>query len=116
MASAFKLPDLGEGLTEGEGEIASVGTELVVIGEPAEAPNDTLLQGPETAVARRARPSDTVSQGQSATASVGRVQATPVVRRIAQELGVELAEVAGSGPGGRITDDDVRAAASGGAA
>ena len=32
-----------------------------------------------------------------------------VVRRIAQELGVDLAEVGGSGPGGRITEDDVRA-------
>jgi pyruvate dehydrogenase E2 component (dihydrolipoamide acetyltransferase) len=41
------------------------------------------------------------------------VQATPVVRRIAQELGVDLAELAGSGPGGRITEVDVRAAASG---
>ena len=46
-------------------------------------------------------------------AAVGRVQATPVVRRIAQELGVDLAAVAGTGPGGRITEDDVRAAASG---
>ena len=41
------------------------------------------------------------------------MQATPVVRRIAQELGVDLAGVAGSGPAGRITEDDVRRAASG---
>jgi pyruvate dehydrogenase E2 component (dihydrolipoamide acetyltransferase) len=41
------------------------------------------------------------------------VQATPVVRRIAQELGVELASLTGTGPGGRITEDDVRAAADG---
>jgi pyruvate dehydrogenase E2 component (dihydrolipoamide acetyltransferase) len=39
------------------------------------------------------------------------VQATPVVRRIAQELGVDLAAVAGSGPGGRVTEEDVRTAA-----
>ena len=45
--------------------------------------------------------------------SPARVQATPVVRRIAQELGVDLAAVAGTGPGGRVTEDDVRAAASG---
>ena len=43
-----------------------------------------------------------------------RVQATPVVRRIAQELGVDLAAVTGTGPGGRVTEDDVRAAAGGG--
>jgi pyruvate dehydrogenase E2 component (dihydrolipoamide acetyltransferase) len=37
------------------------------------------------------------------------------VRKVAQELGVDLATVTGTGPGGRITDDDVRAAADGGA-
>jgi pyruvate dehydrogenase E2 component (dihydrolipoamide acetyltransferase) len=40
------------------------------------------------------------------------VRATPLVRRIAQELGVELDSVAGTGPGGRVTEDDVRMAAS----
>jgi pyruvate dehydrogenase E2 component (dihydrolipoamide acetyltransferase) len=35
----------------------------------------------------------------------------PSTRRLARELKVDLATVAGSGPGGRITDDDVRAAA-----
>lgn len=34
-----------------------------------------------------------------------------MVRRLAAELGVDLASVAGSGPGGRITEDDVRSAA-----
>ena len=145
MASAFKLPDLGEGLTEGEvarwlvaegqeiaeddplveiqtdkatveipspyggtvlqvlvaeGDVVPVGTELVVIGAPGEeAPAAT--PAPVTA----ARPAAPASS---------RVQATPVVRRIAQELGVELATVSGSGPGGRITEEDVRAAAGGG--
>ena len=42
------------------------------------------------------------------------MQATPVVRRIAQELGVDLAGVTGSGPGGRVVEDDVRSAAAGG--
>ncbi len=35
--------------------------------------------------------------------------ATPATRRLARELGVDLSTVKGSGPGGRITDDDVRA-------
>jgi pyruvate dehydrogenase E2 component (dihydrolipoamide acetyltransferase) len=38
------------------------------------------------------------------------VQATPLVRRIAQELGVDLASVTPTGPGGRITEEDVRGA------
>jgi pyruvate dehydrogenase E2 component (dihydrolipoamide acetyltransferase) len=136
MAYEFKLPDLGEGLTEGEiakwlvaegdeiaedeplveiqtdkttveipspaagkiarilvaeGEVAPVGTVLVVIGE----------DGPHEPGARN-EPGSGVS---------GRVQATPLVRRIAQELGVDLAAVKATGPGGRITEDDVRAAA-----
>lgn len=47
----------------------------------------------------------------------GRVKASPVARRMARELGVELGAVEGSGPGGRIVKADVEAAAkSGGAA
>ncbi len=40
-----------------------------------------------------------------------RVKASPVARRLARELGVDLASLAGSGPGGRIVKADVEAAA-----
>ena len=40
--------------------------------------------------------------------------ATPATRRLARELGVDLRTVRGTGPGGRVTDDDVRAASAGG--
>ena len=43
----------------------------------------------------------------------GRVKASPVAKRMARELGVELAELEGSGPGGRIVKADVKAAAEG---
>jgi pyruvate dehydrogenase E2 component (dihydrolipoamide acetyltransferase) len=39
-----------------------------------------------------------------------RVKASPVARRIAAELGVDLATVKGTGPEGRVTETDVRAA------
>ncbi len=152
MAYEFKLPDLGEGLTEGEiarwlvqegqeiaeddplveiatdkttveipspaagtvsrilvqeGEVVPVGTVLVVIGgdggEPAPAPEEGPAQ-PSEPGARSA--SNNVLRGE-------KVRATPLVRKIAAELGVDLAAVAGSGPGGRITEEDVRAAAGG---
>ncbi|HEX4807205.1 MAG TPA: dihydrolipoamide acetyltransferase family protein [Conexibacter sp.] len=45
-----------------------------------------------------------------------RVKASPVARRLARELGVELAGLAGSGPGGRIVKADVEAAAASGSA
>jgi len=44
------------------------------------------------------------------TVDGGPVPATPSTRRLARELGVDLRTVRGSGPGGRVTDDDVRAA------
>jgi pyruvate dehydrogenase E2 component (dihydrolipoamide acetyltransferase) len=40
-----------------------------------------------------------------------RVKASPVARRIAAEFGVDLASVKGTGPEGRVTETDVRAAA-----
>ena len=58
-----------------------------------------------------------VSPTQSASASGGppqreepRVKASPVARRIAAELGVDLSTVKGTGPEGRVTESDVRAA------
>ena len=46
----------------------------------------------------------------------GRVKASPVARRMARELGVELARLEGTGPGGRIVKADVQAAADNGGA
>ncbi len=148
MASSFKLPDLGEGLTEGEvahwlvaegqeiseddplveiqtdkatveipspysgtvlqilvaeGEIAAVGAVLVVVGEPGEEVPVPAAEPVGTSV-----PAQTRAGG----AAPMRVQATPLVRRIAQDLGVDLASIGRSGTGGRITEEDVRAAAS----
>jgi pyruvate dehydrogenase E2 component (dihydrolipoamide acetyltransferase) len=54
----------------------------------------------------RLRPPGTRDGGEG-----GPVAASPVVRRLAKERGVELREVAGSGPGGRVTRDDVERAA-----
>jgi pyruvate dehydrogenase E2 component (dihydrolipoamide acetyltransferase) len=52
--------------------------------------------------------------GNGASADDGRVKASPVAKRMARELGVELAGIEGSGPGGRIVKADVEAAAKGG--
>jgi len=46
-------------------------------------------------------------------AAEGKVLATPLARRLAKERGVDLAAIKGSGPEGRITRDDVEAAAAG---
>jgi pyruvate dehydrogenase E2 component (dihydrolipoamide acetyltransferase) len=62
-----------------------------------------------------------MTQGNAATNSMvaaeGRRPVSPIARKLASELGVELARVAGTGPGGRVTREDVeRAARDGGAA
>ena len=140
MAYEFKLPDLGEGLTEGEvarwlvsegdevtedqplveiqtdkttveipspaagkvaeilveeGKVVPVGTVLVVIGEDGAAP----------AVERAPEPRSDAPQ---------KVRATPLVRRLAQEHGVDIESLSGTGPQGRITEQDVRGAAGAG--
>jgi pyruvate dehydrogenase E2 component (dihydrolipoamide acetyltransferase) len=71
----------------------------------------------QTAVPSPAASAPAMARGQTPDVSqrgtsARRVQATPLVRRIAEELGVPLESVVPTGPGGRITEDDVRAAAS----
>jgi pyruvate dehydrogenase E2 component (dihydrolipoamide acetyltransferase) len=48
------------------------------------------------------------SPASPAAAEPGAVKATPVARRVAKELGVDLSRVKGTGPNGRIKDEDVR--------
>src|SRR5947199_136184 len=52
------------------------------------------------------KPAPKIEKGEEA-----RVKASPVARRIAAELGVDLASIGGTGPEGRVTETDVRAAA-----
>ena len=47
----------------------------------------------------------------AATAATGRVRASPVARRLAGDLGLDIAAVQGSGPGGRVIKRDIEAAA-----
>lgn len=50
---------------------------------------------------------DTSGGSPSAPVTADNVKASPVARRIARELGVDLGQVHGSGPGGRIVREDV---------
>ncbi|CAB5515890.1 Dihydrolipoyllysine-residue succinyltransferase component of 2-oxoglutarate dehydrogenase complex [Achromobacter anxifer] len=52
----------------------------------------------------------TSAEPESASAATGRIVATPLARRLARELDVDLAGVGGTGPGGRIKAADVRQA------
>jgi pyruvate dehydrogenase E2 component (dihydrolipoamide acetyltransferase) len=61
----------------------------------------------------RAQLEPSASGPAEAPAPEGRVKASPAARRLARELSVDLSSVSGSGPGGRVVEDDVRAAAGG---
>jgi pyruvate dehydrogenase E2 component (dihydrolipoamide acetyltransferase) len=65
------------------------------------------------AAASAARPETTQQkpQAREQKPEEPRVKASPVARRIAAELGVDLSTVKGTGPDGRVTETDVRAAA-----
>ena len=68
--------------------------------------------------ARRAEPSEEKAAGREERGNGrdARVKASPLARRLAEEAGVELSSVEGTGPGGRITKRDIEAAAKSGAA
>jgi pyruvate dehydrogenase E2 component (dihydrolipoamide acetyltransferase) len=88
---------------------------------PAEAKQKETAppQGKSEAAAVSAVQAETTQQKPQATEQKSeepRVKASPVARRIAAELGVDLSTVNGTGPDGRITETDVRAAAKSGAA
>jgi len=155
----FRLPDLGEGLTEAQlvawrveegatvevnaplcdvetakavvvipspfagtiqklharpGDSVAVGEPLVTItasdGAQAEATPGTLVGygpgAPESGIRRKARTAPAAAE------SGADVRAAPFVRQLAKEKGVDLSQVTGSGPAGRITKADVEAAAS----
>jgi pyruvate dehydrogenase E2 component (dihydrolipoamide acetyltransferase) len=58
---------------------------------------------------------DTQEAPEPADGGNGRVKASPVARRMAREMGLELGQLRGTGPGGRIVKADVEAASKGGA-
>jgi len=170
MVREFKLPDVGEGVSEGEivswlveegdavsedqpvaevetdkaivevpspvngtvreiipaeGEVVPVGNVIItfdVEGEPVE--EQTEGEARRAAEAEGAIEPDAEAEPESAapdaggtdevSTSEGRVFAAPSARRLARELGVDIGAIEGSGPSGRVTEQDVRAAAESG--
>lgn len=74
---------------------------------------DDVEAAAESAAEAEAEEEEEEAPPTAASESTGRVFAAPSARRLAREQGVDLATVSGSGPSGRITDADVRAAAGG---
>ncbi len=99
------LVDAGAVVPVGE-PIAVLGTadeeiDLATLGVEEEAPPVEEKPEPLAAVA--------VEPEEIPAAAPSRIVASPVTRRMAQELGIDLAQVKGSGPGGRIIKRDIEA-------
>ncbi len=146
----FRLPDLGEGIHEGEilrwyvkpgdaiaedaplvevetdkaavtipspkgGRVAEVRAregETVRVGQVLVVLDTGEGSGPRPAVAAPSRSPDGAEErspsAPGGSVARGRVAAAPATRRLARELGVDLARVPATGPGGRVTAEDVR--------
>jgi 2-oxoglutarate dehydrogenase E2 component (dihydrolipoamide succinyltransferase) len=101
-----------ESISKGEGETVNVGEVIGTIGDGA-APAEPEEQ-PEAEEEREEQPQAEQEQPEAEETSNGHREvedgagrASPSVRRLAQEYEVDLAEVTGSGSGGRITREDV---------
>ncbi|RPJ51650.1 MAG: 2-oxo acid dehydrogenase subunit E2 [Chloroflexi bacterium] len=93
-----------------DGSVVRVGETICWIAGPGEVPPPIEIK--EDSIRPPApKTSPSVSQPEvgSKTRLTGEVRATPVARRVAKDLGVDLALVTGSGPNGIIRDEDVRA-------
>lgn len=167
MREVYRLPDLGEGITQAEiveylvavgdkiktdqivvrvetdkavvelpspfpgtvaeiphqpGDTVNVGDPLLVVetqaaakpAAPAKpeapAPKETRATLPRPSPREPAQPAAVATKA-AKPAEVTQVLATPHTRKLARELKVDIGTVKGSGPHGRITDDDVRRAA-----
>jgi pyruvate dehydrogenase E2 component (dihydrolipoamide acetyltransferase) len=110
----------GEPLAEVETDKATVtfdadagGTLRILVGEGETVPIGRPIAQIGEAVTPTATPTPTLAPAEPAPrerAANGRPKASPLARRLARESGIELSQLSGSGPGGRIVKADVTAA------
>jgi 2-oxoisovalerate dehydrogenase E2 component (dihydrolipoyl transacylase) len=96
-------------LTGAPGDMAPVGSGIVVIEVAAEADADGIVQAP--AVETIAAPAPQAPSPAAPEAGAHKPLAAPAVRRRAEDLGVSLSDIAGTGPDGRIEHADLDALA-----
>ncbi|MBB6429975.1 dihydrolipoamide acetyltransferase family protein [Algisphaera agarilytica] len=110
----------------GEGDTVPVGARILVLAEDGESAEDAVSnagdassngsapapEAPKEEAASEPAPAAPVA----AAPSGGKIRVSPLARKLAEEYGVDLATVTGTGPDGRIIKRDVLAAAQGGGA
>jgi pyruvate dehydrogenase E2 component (dihydrolipoamide acetyltransferase) len=107
-----------------EGAIVPVSTPIAVVGEEGEevedVPTSESESKPEKAepaeekVETQPSKPEPASTKEAATTTDGRIKASPLARRVAKDKNVDLGNIQGTGPGGRIVRRDIEAALAGG--
>jgi len=87
-----------------EGENVPIDQAIGIITTPDEA----IPEAEMATLAAKAKVQEVEVTKPETPAETGRVPASPAAKRLAKELGVDLAQVAGTGPEGRIVEDDVK--------
>ncbi len=111
------------------GQVMHVGDKLVTVGQAGEKVDDAkeaaglaavstnvlasvssaaVLTKSSSAASSASAPSHTVAPAPLLPSPSAAPKATPAVRKLAQQLGVDLTRVNGSGPGGLVTESDVK--------
>jgi pyruvate dehydrogenase E2 component (dihydrolipoamide acetyltransferase) len=118
---SFELEAQADGILAGirsrEGDVVPVGQTIAWLVSPGEQPpveSDSVARG----MAEQARPMTAVSApaasatpAAAAPAASGGPRISPKARRMAQELGIDISRIVGTGPGGTISGEDIQAAA-----
>ncbi|MGB5196257.1 MAG: dihydrolipoamide acetyltransferase family protein, partial [Candidatus Deferrimicrobium sp.] len=102
------------------GVIAEAGEEVTAESAPSPAPPSPAPPAPSSpappAPPAPPPPTPVPEAGEGAAPSEARVKASPVARKMAEEAGLDLSRVKGTGPGGRVVERDVQAAIAAGSA
>jgi len=110
--ATFEIPAPEEGTLH---PVALIGTTLKVevlmgyILREGEAAPASKTESP-AAVSQTRTPADVSSAPSKESLTVGPLRASPVAKRMAAQHGIDLSQLTGSGPGGRIVEADVQAA------
>ena len=97
-----------------EGGEASVGAIIAILGQQGEDISSLLAEAAAAPVPSTASSPEQMAPAASVEASAptseGRVKSSPLARKVAKDAGIELAGVAGTGPGGRVVKRDIEQA------
>ena len=96
-----------------EGDKAAIGAVLAVLDGDGAAAAPAASPTPAVAAVATSAPAAVAAPSAPLDSNTGeRLKASPLARKVAAELGVDLSSLAGSGPGGRIVRDDVTSSGS----